>query len=134
MASCHLVWWDNTSRSEAGVPHGSHQRLLRRHVMSKAVPSRRISLHSSYAHSHLPFNLARALKNNHPGHAPLLPIISLIYPHLSLWFSCPSLYPSPRLPCVNCLCRSLSLSSSVSSSSSWLFRAYLLFLYHLIAC
>lgn len=33
-----------------------------------------------------PFYLARALKNNHPGHAPLLPIISPIYPHLSLCF------------------------------------------------
>ncbi len=32
------------------------------------------------------FYLARALKNNHPGHAPLLPIISLIYTHLSLYF------------------------------------------------
>lgn len=26
----------------------------------------------------------KAPKNNHPGHAPLLPIISLIYPHLTL--------------------------------------------------
>lgn len=37
-------------------------------------------------HSRPPFYLARALKNNHPGHGPLLPIISLIYPHLSLHF------------------------------------------------
>ena len=34
-----------------------------------------------------PFYLARARKNNHPGHAPLLPIISPIYPHLSLCFA-----------------------------------------------
>lgn len=29
----------------------------------------------------------KAPKNNHPGHAPLLPIIGLIYPHLTLRFS-----------------------------------------------
>lgn len=49
------------------------------------------------------FNLARVLKNNHPGHAPLLPIISLIYPHLSLRFPfllCLSSISSP----FNCHC------------------------------
>lgn len=82
MASCHRVCMVNTSSSEAGVPCGSHHRLFRWCINSRAVPlDGKNPLHSCPS-----FYLARALKNNHPGHGPLLPIISLIYAHLSLHF------------------------------------------------
>lgn len=51
-----------------------------------------------------PFYLAGALRNNHPGHAPLLPIISLIYDTF-VCASCFSLlHRSSILPHFNCLC------------------------------
>lgn len=55
----------------------------------------------TYHLSRPPFYLARASKNNHPGHAPLLPIISLIYPHLSLRFPfLLSVFLPSRLPLI----------------------------------
>lgn len=89
MVFCHLVCVDDTSSSKAGVPRGTPH-LLRWRVINRAL----LSGEKKSPCTHLvqfspPIYLARASKNNHSGHAPLLPIISLIYPHLSLTFSFP---------------------------------------------
>lgn len=81
MASWH-VCMDNISPRQAGVPGGSHP--FRWCVISGAVPS--VPPPLTYHHSLVLCYLAGALKNNHPGHAPLLPIISVIYTNLALHF------------------------------------------------
>lgn len=106
MASCDLRCQDNISLSEAGVCHCSHQTFkVACHKFSCSIRKKHPPL-LIHPYSHLPFNLARVLKNNHPGHAPLLPIISLIYPHLSLRFLV-LLSILLILSSFNCLCRPL---------------------------
>lgn len=82
-------------------------------------------------HSRPPFYLARALKNNHPGHGPLLPIISLIYPHLSLHFPFSSLNRSSISSAFNCLCPSCCFALAMFCFLLLFFFA--LFLYATIA-
>lgn len=96
LSSCVYDQYLKQSPSEAGVPRHRHHCLQR---WEKNPPPL--------------FYLARALKNNHPGHAPLLPIISLIYPDLSLRFSfLLSVFFPSCLPLIVCLLLSLPLFCS----------------------
>lgn len=99
MASCaydqYISKWGRCSSLQPSLPLKvmCHQRSS---VIEKKNPPP-----LTYHLSRPLFYLARALKNNHPGHAPLLPIISLIYPHLSLRFPfLLSVFLSSRLPLI----------------------------------
>lgn len=107
MASCHLVPMISASPSEGrcSTQHPSMPFKVTCHQQNIAV-AQIPALHTHYP-SHPLFYLARAPKNNHPGHAPLLPIISLIYSHLSPTFPFLICLSSISAP-LNCHCLPLS--------------------------
>lgn len=128
MAPCQLVHSISASLSEAGVARSSHHSLLGRDVSSVKQCHRKDPPQPPPLTCHLLcplFYLARALKNNHPGHAPLLPIISLIYPHLSLGFPFPSVVLLSRLLLIVIvlLCPRHCPALSLRSASSLFFPA-----------